>query len=207
MPSPRIHDLKERIDALQRELEEAITDWRREIGLSLTEGQLRLNAELKAAQRRLRRRLLPYVLKAQPRHLFTAPIIYSLMLPFALLDAMLWFYQQTCFRAYRIPLVKRGDYLVFDRHRLPYLNAVEKLNCLYCAYANGLIGYVREIAARTEQYWCPIKHARSRASEHERFVKFTEYGDADGYRRELPLLRRDLRRRTLQPGDTPQPKE
>ena len=207
MPSPRIRDLKQRIDTLQQELEAAVAEWRHEVGLSLAEGQLRLNRELKAAQRRLKRHLLPYILKAQPRHLLTAPVIYSLALPFALLDGMLWLYQQTCFRAYRIPLVKRGDYLVFDRHRLPYLNAVEKLNCLYCAYANGLIGYVREIAARTEQYWCPIKHAQGQPWEHSRYAKFVEYGDADGYRQELPLLRRDVQGQVIPPCEAPHAEE
>jgi hypothetical protein len=28
------------------------------------------------------------------------------------------------------------------------------------AYANGVFAYVREVGSRTEQYWCPIKHAR-----------------------------------------------
>ena len=45
-----------------------------------------------------------------------------------------------------------GGYLAFDRHRLTYLNFAEKLNCEYCAYANGILAYFTEIAARTEQY-------------------------------------------------------
>ena len=203
MPSPRIHEIKSRISALQEELEQELATWRREIGISLTEGQLRLSRELRQAQRKLRRGLLPYIVKARPLHLLTAPVIYSLVVPFALLDAMLWLYQQVCFRAYGIPRVVRADYLVFDRHRLPYLNLVEKLNCLYCAYANGLIGYVREIAARTEQYWCPIKHARAQAAPHGRYAGFAEYGDAASYRRELPLLRRDLQRARGEGADRP----
>ncbi len=207
MPSSRVRDLKERIAALQQELEEAVTEWRRDLGVTLTEGQLRLSAELLAAQRRLKRHVLPYVLRARARHLLTAPVIYSLLLPFVLLDAMLWLYQQICFRAYRIPPVARGDYLNFDRHRLPYLNMVEKLNCLYCAYANGLIGYVQEIAARTEQYWCPVKHATQPEFEHRRYGRFVEYGDAEGYRRELPLLRRDVQGRIVPPCEPTQSKE
>ena len=34
------------------------------------------------------------------------------------------------------------------------------INCIYRSYANGLCSYVTEVAARTEQHWCPIKHAR-----------------------------------------------
>jgi hypothetical protein len=43
------------------------------------------------------------------------------------------------------------DYLAFDRHPLQYLNLIEKVNCEYCAHANGIFAYVAEIAARTEQ--------------------------------------------------------
>lgn len=34
---------------------------------------------------------------------------------------------------------------------------MEKVNCVYCSYFNGLMSYLREIAGRTEQYWCPIR--------------------------------------------------
>jgi hypothetical protein len=90
----------------------------------------------------------------------TAPVIYAVIVPLVLLDLFVTIYQRVCFPVYGIPKVNRGDYLIFDRHHLAYLNALEKLNCAYCSYANGLIAYVREIAGRTEQYWCPIKHAR-----------------------------------------------
>ena len=86
-------------------------------------------------------------------------------------------------------LAPDGDYLVFDRHHLAYLNALEKLNCAYCAYANGLIAYVREIASRTEEYWCPIKHARRLIGAHAYYATFEDYGDAEGYRRRLEELR------------------
>jgi hypothetical protein len=66
-------------------------------------------------------------------------------------------------------------------------------NCVYCGYANGVLAYVREIAARTEQYWCPIKHARPIPAPHARYRVFLEYGDARAYRQELPKVRRMLR--------------
>ena len=84
--------------------------------------------------------------------------------------------------------MRRRDYLVFDRHHLAYLNALEKLNCAYCSYANGLIAYVREIASRTEQYWCPIKHARRLIGAHANYATFEDYGDAEGYQRRLAEL-------------------
>ena len=88
--------------------------------------------------------------------------------------------------------MKRRRYIVIDHQSLAYLNLIEKLNCVYCSYVNGLIAYIREIAGRTEQYWCPIKHARLQASMHSRYGKFLEYGDAEGYRRRLEEIRRDF---------------
>ena len=64
-------------------------------------------------------------------------------------------------------------------------HALEKLNCAYCAYANGLVGYVGEIAARTEAYWCPIKHARRMVMTHARYADFADFGDAEAYRRAI----------------------
>ncbi|MDH3393425.1 MAG: hypothetical protein OEL66_05420, partial [Desulfobulbaceae bacterium] len=101
--------------------------------------------------------------------------------------------QTICFPVYGIPKVKRCDHLVIDRHALRYLNPIEKLNCVYCGYVNGLLSYIQEIAARTEQYWCPIKHARKVAHLHSRYHKFFEYGDAEKYRRELENIRRDFK--------------
>jgi len=79
---------------------------------------------------------------------------------------------------------------VFDTADLPYLNIIEKFNCLYCSYANGVAAYTREVAARTEQYWCPIKHARRIRSAHERYPAFFDHGDAVAYRQGLERLRR-----------------
>jgi hypothetical protein len=50
--------------------------------------------------------------------------------------------------------------------------------CVYCGYANGVIAYARKIASRTEQYWCPIKHALRIRDPHVRYAQFLEYGDA-----------------------------
>lgn len=72
------------------------------------------------------------------------------------------------------------------------MNAIE-LNCVYCGYANGVLAYVREIAARTEQYWCPIRHAKGVRAPHAHYREFVDYGDAKGYHRRLPVLRDNLK--------------
>jgi hypothetical protein len=108
-----------------------------------------------------------------------------LIVPLVLLDLFVTAYQAACFPVYGIAKVRRADYLVFDRHHLGYLNALEKLNCAYCSYANGLIAYVREIAGRTEKYWCPIKHARRVIGAHPHYAEFRDYGDAAAFRTPL----------------------
>lgn len=85
--------------------------------------------------------------------------------------------------------MKRSDCFVYDHHLLPYLNWIERMNCLYCSYGNGLIAYAREIIGRTQQFWCPIKHARRVADAHPRYVSFFDYGDTERYRAELGRLR------------------
>jgi hypothetical protein len=136
--------------------------------------------------------LLAFVKDSSPASVLVIPAVYSVVLPFALLDLWTTAFQWIFFPMLGIPRVKRGDYVVIDRHHLPYLNAIEKIHCLYCSYANGLIAYVREIAARTEQYACPIKHSRPIAAPHARYHLFVDYGDAEGYREELEGLRRSI---------------
>lgn len=113
--------------------------------------------------------------------LLTLPVIYGALLPALLLDGYVSLYQVLCCRIYGIPRTKRADYLVLDRAKLPYLNWMEKLGCCYCSYFNGLIAYVQEIAGRTEQRFCPIKHKQDPKTRHARYDTFLNYGDADGY--------------------------
>lgn len=130
--------------------------------------------------------LSPFELKLHKRHLgryilhsrlavaLSSPLIYIGVIPMLLLDLFLTTFQTACFPIYGIPKVQRGDFFVFDRARLQYLNLLERANCLYCSYANGLFAYAVEIAARTEQHWCPIKHAKQPTSEHSHYHRFFE---------------------------------
>lgn len=138
--------------------------------------------------------LLRYVLSGSAATALTAPIIYSLAIPVVLLDVWVSAYQAICFRAWGIRRVRRRDYFVVDRHRLPYLNALQKVNCVYCGYVNGLFAYVGEVAARTEQYWCPIAHSRRPRGAHPRSRTFAPYGDASAYRVRQVRLRAGLKK-------------
>jgi len=136
--------------------------------------------------------LLAYVLMAEWRHVLCVPFIYPVLLPMLWLDFFVTLYQWVCFPLCGIPRVRRSAFWVFDRTRLPYLNGLEKINCAYCSYANGLIAYCREVFGLTEQYWCPIKHARWTAPTHRYDQGFADFGDAENYRAELSRLRAQL---------------
>jgi len=181
--TPHIAALTEKISALEAELEAELAQRRAGLRVGMERGKAFFEEEILRRHRELRTRLSAYILNAHPLVILTAPVIYAMIVPFVLLDLFVTIYQAICFPVYRIPKVRRRDYLVFDRHHLAYLNAIEKLNCAYCSYANGLIAYVREIAARTEQHWCPIKHARRVIGAHSHYAAFEDYGDADAYRK------------------------
>jgi hypothetical protein len=132
--------------------------------------------------RRLRTGLWRHIRSTRLPVILSVPVIYACAIPFALLDLSVTICQSVCFPIYGIPKVRRRDYLIFDRGRLAYLNAIEKVGCIYCSYANGLIAYIAEIAARTEQHFCPIKHAHPLAQRHSRYGHFLPYGDAKVYR-------------------------
>ena len=123
------------------------------------------------------------------RHLLSAPLIYMMIIPALIMHIFLEVFHQICFRLYAIPRVKPRDHFVIDRHLLGYLNWLEKANCFYCSYFNGLMSYGREIAGRTERYWCPIKHARRIAAPHSEYEKFSEYLDAKNFRENWKKLR------------------
>lgn len=157
-------------------------------------GRAWFHRETRRRHRQLRQSIPAFIWSGSLLSLLTTPVIYSLTLPLALLDVWITAYQWICFPIYGIARVPRRDYLTLDRHKLAYLNAIEKVACTYCSYANGLIAYVREVAARTEQYWCPIKHAQAIRAPHPRYHLFVDYGDAEGYAHDLSRLRQRLRR-------------
>lgn len=188
----RIDDLIEQIQQLESEVQVEF-DKRRGGFLSVADHKRIHFVHDVAELRRSKVGLFRYVSRASILTWITAPVIYAGIIPLLLLDLFLFLYQAVCFPVYRIARVKRGDYVVLDRGDLPYLNVLESLNCLYCGYANGMMALGREVAARTEQYFCPIKHARRVIAAHDRYPGFLEYGDAQSYRKGLERLRDQLR--------------
>ena len=173
----RIETLRDRIRDLQRQMDEEWEARRDALRVHVERGRVRLRRRHRAARMRWR----DFLAQTRPLVVLTAPVIYGLIVPLVLLDLAVSLYQLICFPVYGIPRVPRRDFIAIDRHHLAYLNALQKLNCVYCGYANGLIAYVREVASRTEAYWCPIKHARRLRGTHERYADFMDYGDEDHF--------------------------
>lgn len=45
------------------------------------------------------------------------------------------------------------------------------------------------MAARSEQYWCPIKHAKKVRGTHSRYPVFTDFGDGEQYHEKVSNIR------------------
>lgn len=192
--NPTVADLTRKIRVLEEELEVQMALARADLHLRIEGTKLEFQEAVLRKHREMKTKLLRYVIGARPLVVLTAPVIYALILPLVLLDIFITIYQAVCFPVYDIPKVARKDYLIFDRRYLAYLNLIEKINCAYCSYANGLIGYVREIASRTEQYWCPIKHARKVIGAHPRYGNFADFGDAQAYKDEVAAIAEKVRK-------------
>ncbi|MCC4115788.1 hypothetical protein LLG90_10545 [Aromatoleum toluclasticum] len=182
----QLDELLVRIQGLQEELEAEYRARREE----LARRRLELADNFLRQQRRYKIGLFRYLRRTRLLVILTAPVVHIGWIPFLLMDLFVTVYQAICFPVYGIPKVRRSDYMVFDRTDLPYLNLIEKINCFYCSYGNGVAAYTREVAARTEQYWCPIKHARRIRQAHDRYPHFFDFGDGEAFRAGLERLRR-----------------
>jgi hypothetical protein len=185
----RISHLLSQMAALEDELRSALHTQESSIFFQIKGKRVEFEKSVKTAHRKLKKNVFRWLVTNRPQNLITGPIIYGMVLPMLLLDLLVTLFQWTCFPIYGITKVRRSDYMVFDRHHLGFLNFIEKFHCTYCEYGNGLMGYMAEILARTEEYFCPIKHAHKVLGTHARYKHFLSYGDADDYEKKLEAYR------------------
>lgn len=190
----RIVQLIQQIKQLEEELRNELNQRGQVIGFKINGKRVEFEQSIKQAHNKLKTSVWHWLFGLRFINLITAPIIYSMILPLIMIDVLVSFYQLTCFPVYKIKLVKRSDYIVLDRHQLGFLNFFERLHCNYCSYGNGVVAYIREVLACTEQYFCPIKHARKVFGTHQRYYDFIEYGDAEDYPTRLERFRQQLAR-------------
>ncbi|MDD2923720.1 hypothetical protein [Rhodoferax sp.] len=188
----RISQILAQIATLEDDLRTAVNEQESRMAFQIKGKRVEFESSVKAAHRQLKRNFFRWLVTNRPQNLLTGPIIYSMIVPLVMLDLCVTFYQWTCFPIYGVKRVRRADYFVFDRHQLEYLNFIEKFHCAYCEYGNGLMSYMAEILARTEEYFCPIKHARKLLGAHGRYQRFLEYGDAVDYQARLEKFRTGL---------------
>ncbi len=193
--NPRITELLDEIRRCEEELEEVIKTHEADFFYRFEGAKVKFEKSIELAHRELRIGIITWLLKSSFRNIASAPIVYPMIIPLFFLDISVTIYQAICFPLYKITKVDRGKYIVVDRHQLIYLNAIEKLHCIYCGYANGLIAYSREIIARTEQYWCPIKHAKKVLDSHRRYAQFADFGESNNYHEHLARMRNLMTRK------------
>lgn len=191
----KVTNLLQRIRQLEEELELELAAARGRFHYYVDRGRVFFEEGIAEQHRRWRRSIAALLRAAEWRDVPGGLATLAMAVPLVLLDLFLALYQLVAFSVYGIDKVRRSDFIVVDRHHLAYLNWIEKFNCLYCGYANGLLAYAKVVAGRTEQYWCPIKHAQRVHAPHTRYSRFLEYGDAENYRAGMERLRNDLRKR------------
>ena len=185
----RIRTLLNQMNALEDEMRTVLQSQETKMFFEIKGRRIEFEKAVRQTHRKLKKNFFRWLVTNRPQNLITGPIIYGMALPLALFDFFVTLYQATCFPVYGIAKVRRGEYIVFDRHQLGYLNFIERFHCEYCAYANGLVAYATEILGRTEQYFCPIKHARKILGVHGRYAEFMAYGDSADFHVRLEQYR------------------
>lgn len=188
----KIKQLLSQISDIEDEIEKVINERQEQILYFYEDGKIKFKEGIEDAHKQLKTTVFKYILDSELRNLLSTPFIYSMIIMFVALDVSVTLYQAICFRLYKIKRVKRKTYIIIDRHKLMHLNSLERFNCIYCGYGNGVLSYAREVASRTEQYWCPIKHARKVIGRHSRYHDFIDFGDADNYYERLEEYRQKL---------------
>jgi len=189
-----VETLLARLHDLEGELERCFEERREMFHYEVNKRRAVFEAAVAARHREIRVGIIRFLRGSPVLSIATAPFVYGLIVPLALIDLCVCLFQLVCFPVWGVARVPRREFFVMDHYDLPYLNAIEKLNCIYCAYANGLVSFIQEVAARTQTFWCPIKHARRIRKPHHRYRHFLDYGDAEGFRDTLDELRRTVAR-------------
>ena len=190
----KIRDLLDQIGTLEEELRNAVQEHEGKLRYTISGRRIAFERSVREAHAKVMMNAFRWLMTVRPQNYLTAPIIYGMIVPLLFADLCVSLYQAVCFPVYRIAQVRRGDYIVYDYRHLDYLNFFEKFHCQFCAYANGLLAYAVEIVARTEQYFCPIKHARKILHPTARYRRFLEYGAAEDYHAKLEEFRAALAR-------------
>lgn len=181
------------INELEEELATVINEQQERLHYRIEGSKVRFEENLRRIHHELKTGVFVWLRKSELRNVVSAPFIYAMLIPFIFLDLFLFVYQSVCFPLYRIPKVKRANFIILDRHQLGYLNIIERMNCMYCGYVDGLLAYSRQILSRTETYWCPIKHARKVLDPHRRYSQFSDFGEGEAFETHVGAMREQVK--------------
>jgi hypothetical protein len=187
-----IRSLLGEIARLEEELATVIQAQQEHLHYRVEGSKVRFEEKMRRLHREMKTGVFAWLATSEWRNVASAPFIYAMIIPLLFLDIFVTVYQAVCFPLFGIPKIRRSNYIVVDRHHLAYLNIVEKINCVYCGYGDGLLAYTRQILCRTEMYWCPIKHARKILDPHRRYARFADFGDGEDLQRHVAKMRKQL---------------
>jgi hypothetical protein len=187
-----IQRLLSEISELEEQLATVMHEQQERLHYRVEGSKIRFEKNLRRVHHELKTGVFAWLRESELRNVVSAPFVYAMIIPFAMLDIFLFVYQSVCFPLYRIPKVRRSNFVVVDRQHLGYLNVVERMNCMFCGYADGLLAYTRQIVSRTEMYWCPIKHARKILDPHRQYARFADFGAGEQYAAHITMMRKEL---------------
>ena len=181
----RIKRIIEKIDSLNESLRVEYARLSGKYGFSVRKRTVVFIERFNERNKTFRIPAWKYVVPKNIRHVMSIPFIYMMIVPSVLLDLFISLYNITALPLYHIPKVKRKEHFIYDRQFLSYLNVIQKVNCVYCSYVNGLFSFSSEIAARTERYWCPVKAAHRPKTYHYWYKDFADYGNPEEWHRKF----------------------
>jgi len=105
-------------------------------------------------------------------------MIYFMVIPLVLVDISAQLFQFFYFGALGIGKIPRNDYINFSRWNLAKLSLRQKINCVYCNYANGVSAWYKALANQTELYSCAIKDSpATKGQDHQASKDYHEFTD------------------------------
>jgi hypothetical protein len=175
----KIKLLHQKIDELEIALQKEYAQLADKYGFSINQKRVEFLEKIRDRNRTFRIPAWKYAIPVNVRHVLSLPFIYMMIVPTVILDFFLTAYNWIALPLFRIPVVKRSEYIVYDRQFLDYLNWIQKIHCIYCTYVNGVFAYGVEIGGRTERYWCPIKAANKPQVHNNWYQDYADYGNPE----------------------------
>src|SRR5689334_19949735 len=107
----RMLEILDRMRELEADLEHEVAAAQERWHYKFEEGKVRFESEVRRRHLLLKTSIRRYLRESDVPSMLSAPIVYSLLLPFMLIDLWVSLYQLICFPIYGIARVRRSDYI------------------------------------------------------------------------------------------------